>query len=94
MGSLQTWAQLATCLLALECFVLVLFVGALVFGVKIGMDWVLKNTSAGLQAANRYLRRGTTLLETYQVKIVAPLIRLRAGWYGVRRGRRTLTQGK
>lgn len=94
MGSLSTWANLATVLLALECFVFMLVVGAVVFGVKLGMDWVLRNTTAGLRLAAEYLARGQALLEKYEAMVAAPVVRARAAWYGFQRARRGLTGGK
>lgn len=94
MPSLSTWAELATVLLALECFVIMLVVGAVVFGAKIGMTWVLKNTAAGFQIAGDYLVRGRALLEKYEAMVAAPVVRVRAAWYGLRRAGRALTQGK
>ncbi|HBY92621.1 MAG: hypothetical protein M5U01_29410 [Ardenticatenaceae bacterium] len=94
MGSLSTWAALATVLLALECFVVMLVVGALVFGLKFGMDWVLRNTVAGFRIANDYFARGKALLERYEARIAAPVVRARAAWYGLQRARRALTHEK
>lgn len=94
MEPLATWGALAAALLALECFVIMLVVGAIVFGLKFGMDWVLKNTSRGLQMANEYLLQGQALLERYQSIVAAPLVRIRAARHGIQRGYRAFTDRK
>lgn len=92
MGSLSMWGALATALLALECMVVLLVVGALVFGLNYGMDWVLVHTRTAFQTVDRYFRLGQEYLVFYQSKVTAPLVRLRGRWQGMRRTRALLRE--